>query len=288
MNSATTGTAAGNGTEASRSQAAKRTMRAIVRDRYGEADVLEVRAVKVPEVADEEVLVRVHAAGLDRGAWHIMAGLPYLIRIAANASAPAGPSGRDHRRRRELACLFWVLLAPTDYAFGQPSLTAKKIRRLEITAGAPRWQDRRGVWIAHRLLRDAEHRHELSPPSQRIRPGPRGPFGPRVPFGPSGPSGPSESVECRGDGHVRWDRGARRGREVPSDRAVRRARAAHPGRADRLDSRAAACGVWPSHGESRVEWQSESGGECAAAGAGCAQRAVAARRSGACRAAGRQ
>src|SRR4051794_28280125 len=60
----------------------QRTMRAIVRDRYGPADVLELRDVQVPEVDDNEVLVRVHAAGLDRGAWHVMAGLPYLIRIA--------------------------------------------------------------------------------------------------------------------------------------------------------------------------------------------------------------
>jgi len=57
-------------------------MKAIVRDRYGSADVLELRDVEVPQVGDEEVLVRVRAAGLDRGAWHIMAGLPYLIRIA--------------------------------------------------------------------------------------------------------------------------------------------------------------------------------------------------------------
>jgi NADPH:quinone reductase-like Zn-dependent oxidoreductase len=58
------------------------TMRAIVRDRYGSADVLELRDVDLPEVADDEVLVRVRAAGLDRGVWHILAGLPYLIRIA--------------------------------------------------------------------------------------------------------------------------------------------------------------------------------------------------------------
>jgi transposase len=58
---------------------------------------------------------------------------------------------------RKLACLFWALLwRQQDYAFGQPSLTAKKIRRLEITAGAPRWQDRRGVWAANRAMRDAE------------------------------------------------------------------------------------------------------------------------------------
>lgn len=57
-------------------------MKAIVRDRYGSPDVLALRDVELPEVADDEVLVRVRAAGLDRGAWHVMAGLSYLIRIA--------------------------------------------------------------------------------------------------------------------------------------------------------------------------------------------------------------
>jgi transposase len=58
---------------------------------------------------------------------------------------------------RKLGCLFWAMLwRQEDYAFGQPSMTAKKIRRLEITAGAPRWRDSRGVWAANRALRDAE------------------------------------------------------------------------------------------------------------------------------------
>jgi len=57
-------------------------MKAIVRDRYGSTDVLQLRDVEVPEVDDGQVLVRVRAAGLDRGAWHIMAGLPYLLRVA--------------------------------------------------------------------------------------------------------------------------------------------------------------------------------------------------------------
>jgi hypothetical protein len=43
------------------------TMRAVVRDRYGSADVLRVAQVPVPAIADREVLVRVRAAGLDRG-----------------------------------------------------------------------------------------------------------------------------------------------------------------------------------------------------------------------------
>ena len=57
-------------------------MQAIVRDRYGSAEVLDLKAVEMPEAGDDEVLVRVRAAGLDRGAWHIMAGQPYLIRAA--------------------------------------------------------------------------------------------------------------------------------------------------------------------------------------------------------------
>jgi NADPH:quinone reductase-like Zn-dependent oxidoreductase len=67
-------------------------MKAIVRYKYGSPDVLELRNVEKPELADEEVLVRVSAAGVDRGAWHIMAGLPYPIRIAGyGLRAPKNP-----------------------------------------------------------------------------------------------------------------------------------------------------------------------------------------------------
>ena len=72
----------GDDAAATLTPAAARTMRAIVRDRYGSADVLAVREVEVPKPDRGEVLVRVCAAGLDRGAWHIMAGVPYLMRIA--------------------------------------------------------------------------------------------------------------------------------------------------------------------------------------------------------------
>jgi NADPH:quinone reductase-like Zn-dependent oxidoreductase len=56
-------------------------MRAVVQDTYGSADVLQLRDVARPAPADGEVLVRVRAAGLDRGVWHVMAGLPYLVRV---------------------------------------------------------------------------------------------------------------------------------------------------------------------------------------------------------------
>jgi NADPH:quinone reductase-like Zn-dependent oxidoreductase len=57
------------------------TMKAIVQDRYGGLDVLELREIDKPVPKDDEVLVRVRAAGLDRGVWHVMTGLPYLIRL---------------------------------------------------------------------------------------------------------------------------------------------------------------------------------------------------------------
>jgi hypothetical protein len=52
-------------------------MKAIVRDRYGSADVLELGDVELARVGADEVLVRVCAAGLDLVVWHMVAGLPY-------------------------------------------------------------------------------------------------------------------------------------------------------------------------------------------------------------------
>ena len=57
-------------------------MKAIVQDTYGSADVLDLREIPKPDISADEVLVRVHAAGVDRGVWHRMTGLPYPIRPA--------------------------------------------------------------------------------------------------------------------------------------------------------------------------------------------------------------
>ncbi|HET6659619.1 MAG TPA: NAD(P)-dependent alcohol dehydrogenase [Rubrobacter sp.] len=67
-------------------------MKAIVRDTYGPPDVLELRDIDIPELADDEVLVRVHAAGVGRDVWHVMTGLPYPIRLAGYGfRAPKNP-----------------------------------------------------------------------------------------------------------------------------------------------------------------------------------------------------
>src|ERR687890_973685 len=67
-------------------------MKAIVRDTYGSPDVLELGDIDIPEIANEEVLLHVHAAGVGRDVWHVMTGLPYPIRLAGyGLRAPNNP-----------------------------------------------------------------------------------------------------------------------------------------------------------------------------------------------------
>ena len=72
------------------------TMRAATREHYGEAEVIRVGQVRVPTIADDEVLIRVGAAGVDRGTWHLMTGRPYLARLAIGLRPPReAVLGRD-------------------------------------------------------------------------------------------------------------------------------------------------------------------------------------------------
>ena len=66
-------------------------MRAIVQRQYGNADVLSLAVIDRPTIGDSDVLVQVRAAGLDRGTWHLMAGLPYAVRPIAGLRAPKQP-----------------------------------------------------------------------------------------------------------------------------------------------------------------------------------------------------
>lgn len=67
------------------------TMRAVVHDGYGTAEVLHPARIPVPEPGKKEVLLRVRAAGLDRGTWHLMTGRPYLLRLGFGLRAPRNP-----------------------------------------------------------------------------------------------------------------------------------------------------------------------------------------------------
>ena len=71
------------------------TMKAIVQDGYGTAPEAVLRFVEIarPTIGDDEVLVRVAAASVDRGTWHIMTGLPYAIRFAGfGVRSPKAPN----------------------------------------------------------------------------------------------------------------------------------------------------------------------------------------------------
>ncbi len=95
-------------------------MRAIVQDRYGPPDVLELREVAKPEVGPRDVLVRVRAAGVDPGAWHLMTGLPYLIRLMGyGLRAPKNPTpGMDLAGRVEAVGAEVGRFRPGDEVFG--------------------------------------------------------------------------------------------------------------------------------------------------------------------------
>ena len=67
------------------------TMRAIVQDSYGPAERWRLAEIAEPEIADSEVLVKVHTAGIDRGTWHAMTGLPYLGRLYFGLRKPKRP-----------------------------------------------------------------------------------------------------------------------------------------------------------------------------------------------------
>jgi NADPH:quinone reductase-like Zn-dependent oxidoreductase len=97
-------------------------MKAIVQDRYGGVDVLQFRDIDQPVPTDDQVLVRVHAAGLDRGVWHVMTGLPYLIRFVVptlGLRKPKVPAlGMDLAGRVEAVGKQVTRFQPGDEVFG--------------------------------------------------------------------------------------------------------------------------------------------------------------------------
>ena len=63
-------------------------MKAIVYDKYGSPDVLELKEIDKPAVGDDQVLIRVRAASVNPLDWHFMRGRPFFLRIKAGLRKP--------------------------------------------------------------------------------------------------------------------------------------------------------------------------------------------------------
>ena len=96
-------------------------MKAIVQDKYGSVDVLELKEIDKPAVKDDEVLVRVHAASVHPDVWHAMRGMPYVLRIMGSGLfKPKNPvPGTDMAGRVESVGSNVEQFQPGDEVFGE-------------------------------------------------------------------------------------------------------------------------------------------------------------------------
>jgi NADPH:quinone reductase-like Zn-dependent oxidoreductase len=111
-------TTTGSGTNSGAT--AEGTMQAIVQDTYGSADVLRLARIARPTIGDNDVLLRVHAASLHIGDWHVMTGLPYLLRVVGfGLRAPkARVRGMDVAGTVEAVGQHMTRFQPGDEVFG--------------------------------------------------------------------------------------------------------------------------------------------------------------------------
>src|SRR2546426_2391618 len=95
------------------------TMKAIVQDKYGTSEVLELQDIATPEIGESDVLVRVRAAGVNPGDWAIMGGLPYIARPVYGLRKPKNRvRGTDVAGQVEAVGASVTRFRPGDEVFG--------------------------------------------------------------------------------------------------------------------------------------------------------------------------
>jgi len=95
------------------------SMRAVVQDGYGSADVLAVRTIERPSISASQVMLEVYTAGIDRGVWHLMTGMPWLGRPVFGLRRPKQPvPGLDVAGRVVAVGADVTRLKPGDEVFG--------------------------------------------------------------------------------------------------------------------------------------------------------------------------
>jgi NADPH:quinone reductase-like Zn-dependent oxidoreductase len=94
-------------------------MKAIVQDTYGPSAVLQAREIDRPEISDDQVLIRVRAAGVNPGDWAIMSGLPYIARPVYGLRRPKNAvRGTDVAGTVEAVGTSVTRFHPGDEVFG--------------------------------------------------------------------------------------------------------------------------------------------------------------------------
>jgi NADPH:quinone reductase-like Zn-dependent oxidoreductase len=94
-------------------------MKAIVYERYGSPDVLELKEIDRPEPKDDQVLVKVHAASVNPVDWHSMRGVPSLVRLGGGLRKPKDTGlGADVAGRVEAVGKAVTEFQPGDEVFG--------------------------------------------------------------------------------------------------------------------------------------------------------------------------
>ena len=94
-------------------------MKAITQDRYGSADVLKPQDIDMPDIGDDDVLIRVHAASIHIGDWVLMTGVPYVMRMGTGLSKPKNRvPGTDIAGTVEAVGTEVRSLRPGDEVFG--------------------------------------------------------------------------------------------------------------------------------------------------------------------------
>jgi len=112
-------------------------MEAIVYDTYGTPDVLELKEIDRPAVRDDQALVRIRAASLNAADWHLMRGLPYLVRLINGVSKPSKPTilGGDFAGRVEAVGNSVTRFRPGDEVFGRTRAAVRPDPRDAVATG---------------------------------------------------------------------------------------------------------------------------------------------------------
>ena len=149
-------------------------MKAVVQDRYGSLEVLELREISTPQIGERDVLIRVRAAGLNVADWAIMGGLPYVARPAYGLRKPKnGVRGMDVAGVVDAVGARVTQFKPGDEVFGSSRGSLAEYAAASENALAPKpaslsFEQAAAVPLAGSVALQAVRDHGNVRPGQRV------------------------------------------------------------------------------------------------------------------------